>query len=135
MGEGAPGSARLLGDLSLNSADLPAGTPEQAATVRRALRQWEVGEVVVTGTSADPVYASGFLTSVLGRAPVFVQGAWVWTIRPDRSRHRRRSSARCPRAPPRRQRPGCAEIRWPCRAVCFFRRDGPDPSRSEPDLN
>ena len=38
--------------------------------------------MVVTGTSADPVYASGFLTSVLGRAPVFVQGAWVWTIRP-----------------------------------------------------
>ena len=62
--------------------DLPAGTPEQAATVRRALTQWEVGEVVVTGTSADPVYASGFLTSVLGRAPVFVKGAWVWTIRP-----------------------------------------------------
>ncbi len=83
VGEGAPGSARrILADLSLNVADLPAGTTEQAAAVRHALTQWEVGKVVVTGTSADPVYASGFLTSVLGRAPVFVKGAWVWTIRP-----------------------------------------------------
>ena len=47
VGEGAPGSARrILGDLSLNSADLPAGTPEQAATVRarsgsgRSARWW-----------------------------------------------------------------------------------------------
>ncbi len=48
--------------------------------MRQALEEWQVDEVVVTGTSADPVYASGFFTSVLGRVPAFVEGAWVWRL-------------------------------------------------------
>jgi hypothetical protein len=81
VGKGAPGSARrILTDLTYD-APAPAGTAVQAATVRRALVQWNVDKVVVAGTSADPVYASGFFTSVLGRAPANVSGAWVWTLR------------------------------------------------------
>jgi len=41
-----------------------------------------VDEVVVTGASRDPVYASGFFTMVLGVAPAFVRGAWVWKLQP-----------------------------------------------------
>ncbi len=75
VGNGAPGSARrILTDLTLNPADLPAGTPAQVASVRQALVDWQVDEVVVTGTSADPVYASGFFTSVLGRCPGLREG-------------------------------------------------------------
>jgi hypothetical protein len=81
VGKGAPGSARrILTDLTYD-APAPTGTAAQAATVRRALVQWNVDKVVVAGTSADPVYASGFFTSVLGRAPAYVSGAWVWTLR------------------------------------------------------
>jgi hypothetical protein len=50
--------------------------------VRRALGAWQVDEVVVTGASRDPVYASGFFTMALGVAPAFVRGAWVWNLRP-----------------------------------------------------
>ncbi len=83
IGVGAPGSAtRILDDLTFNGSDLPAGTPAQVASLRRALVEWQVGEVVVTRTGVDPVYASGFLTSVIGRTPAFVKGAWVWTLHP-----------------------------------------------------
>jgi hypothetical protein len=82
VGNGAPGSARrILTDLTYDT-PAPAGTAVQAATVRHALVQWHVDKVVVAGTSADPVYASGFFTSVLGRLPAYVSGAWVWTLRP-----------------------------------------------------
>jgi hypothetical protein len=80
---GLPGSARrMLSDLTFGGVTPPPGTAVQAATMRRALRMWHVDEVVVAGKSVDPVYASGFLTSVLGRAPAFVNGAWVWKLRP-----------------------------------------------------
>jgi hypothetical protein len=83
IGVGLPGSARwILTGLSLGGSSPPAGTSAQAATVRRALSQWHVGDVVIAGSSVDPVYASGFFTSVLGRAPVFVKGAWVWRLDP-----------------------------------------------------
>ncbi len=81
VGNGLPGSAvRILEELTIDSTDLPAGTPAEVAAVRQALVEWQVNKVVITGTSADPVYASGFFTSVLGRAPSFVDGAWVWTL-------------------------------------------------------
>ncbi len=83
VGDGAPGSARrILSDLTLVGVAEPTGTPAQVATVRRALREWRVGQVVITGPSRDPVYASGFFTMVLGVAPRHVHGAWVWTVQP-----------------------------------------------------
>jgi hypothetical protein len=39
-----------------------------------------VGQVVVAGSSRDPVYATGFLTMVLGGAPTEEAGAQVWTL-------------------------------------------------------
>ncbi len=83
VGQGAPGSARrILTDLSIVGAPLPSGTPTQVATVRRALREWQVRQVVIAGTSRDPVYASGFFAEVLGAVPQFADGAWVWTVQP-----------------------------------------------------
>jgi hypothetical protein len=39
-----------------------------------------VDRVVITGTSRDPVYASGFFTMALGFAPAYVDGAYVWPL-------------------------------------------------------
>ena len=39
-------------------------------------------QVVITGASRDPVYASGFFTAALGVAPVFERRAWVWKVQP-----------------------------------------------------
>jgi hypothetical protein len=83
VGDGAPGSARrILYDLTLTGSALPAGTPAQLATIRRALAQWQVEQVVIAGTSRDPIYTSGFFTMALGVAPTFVHRAWVWTLHP-----------------------------------------------------
>ena len=83
VGSGPPGSARrILTNLTLSGSPLPTGTAGQLTAVRRALAAWQVDEVVVTGTSRDPVYASGFFTMVLGVAPTFVRGAWVWNLQP-----------------------------------------------------
>lgn len=56
----------------------PAGTPVQVALVRHAMDRWGVQVTVVTTVGGDPRYSAGFLTAVLGRAPVFRDGAWVW---------------------------------------------------------
>ncbi len=84
VGTGAPGSARrILADLSVPAGPEPTGTPAQIAALRRALGQWHVGEVVVIdGPARDPVYASGFLTKVLGTAPAYLGGAWAWPLQP-----------------------------------------------------
>jgi hypothetical protein len=83
VGPGSPGSARrILTNLTLLGGPEPTGTPAQIATVRRVLREWQVGDVVVDGHSRDPVYASGFFTMVLGTAPAFERGAWVWRLQP-----------------------------------------------------
>ena len=83
VGTGAPGTARrILTDLTISGTALPAGTPAQLATVRTALAAWQVDQVVITGASRDPVYASGFFTAALGVAPVFERRAWVWDLRP-----------------------------------------------------
>jgi hypothetical protein len=81
IGNGAPGSAhRIMTDLTIAVAPEPSGTPAQIAAVRHALRTWQVGRVVVAGPSRDPVYATGFLTMVLGVAPTEQAGAQVWTL-------------------------------------------------------
>ncbi|HEX4127385.1 MAG TPA: hypothetical protein VHX67_07385 [Acidimicrobiales bacterium] len=86
VGTGAPGSARrILTDLTITGPALPAGTPAQLATVRTALQSWRVDQVVITGASRDPVYASGFLTAALGAAPVFERRAWVWKVQPGQA--------------------------------------------------
>jgi hypothetical protein len=79
VGQGAPGSARrILSDLSVGVGAEPKGTPAQLSTVRAALRDWHVTQVVIDGPSRDPVYASGFLTAAFGAAPSYVRRAWVW---------------------------------------------------------
>ena len=81
VGSGAPGSARrILTDLTLLGDPEPTATPAQIATVRRALHEWQVDDVVIDGHSRDPVYASGFFTRVLGTAPAYEHGAWVWRL-------------------------------------------------------
>ena len=83
VGEGAPGSARrILTELTIAGPALPAGTAAQLAAVRQALQSWQVNQVVITGASRDPVYASGFFTAALGVPPVFERGAWVWRVQP-----------------------------------------------------
>ncbi len=83
VGSGAPGSARrILTDLTLLGDPEPTATPAQIATVRRALQEWQVDDVVIDGHSRDPVYASGFFTRVLGTAPAYEHGAWVWRLQP-----------------------------------------------------
>ncbi len=83
VGPGPPGSARrILTNLTVPPGPEPSGTPAQIATVRRALREWQVDDVVITGHSRDPVYASGFFTMVLGTAPAYERGAWVWRLQP-----------------------------------------------------
>jgi hypothetical protein len=81
VGQGGRGSARrILSDLSIFGTPQPLGTAAQVAVVRAALRSWDVNEVVIDGLSRDPVYASGFFTEVFGRAPAFVNHAWVWRV-------------------------------------------------------
>jgi hypothetical protein len=80
---GAPGSARrILTDLTVVGSPTPSGTTAQVAAVRRALRQWQVDQVVIAGSSRDPVYASGFFTMAIGKGPVFTHGAWVFRLGP-----------------------------------------------------
>jgi dolichyl-phosphate beta-glucosyltransferase len=81
VGQGAPGSARrIMTDLTLAGAPEPTGTPAQIATLLHALRSWKVQQVIVAGSSRDPVYATGFLTMALGAAPTEEAGAQIWTL-------------------------------------------------------
>ena len=81
VGSGPPGSGRrILTNLTVPGGPLPTGTTGQLAAVRRAVRAWQVDQVVITGPSRDPVYASGFLTAALGVAPAYVRDAWVWKV-------------------------------------------------------
>jgi hypothetical protein len=81
VAQGAPGSARrILSDLTLGVEPKPTGTPSQVNAVRQALGEWRVDRVVIAGPSADPVYASGFLTMVTGVGPTMEHGAFVWNL-------------------------------------------------------
>jgi hypothetical protein len=80
VAQGSKESARgILSALSTGLTE-PDGTSAQLATVRQALRTWQVDRVVIDGPSGNPVYASGFLTAVLGTPPKFVRDAWVWKV-------------------------------------------------------
>jgi len=79
---GAPGSARrILTSLSVGGALEPKATPAEVAAVRGALGAWQVDRVVIAGASRDRVYATGFMTAVVGAGPAHVDGAWVWSLR------------------------------------------------------
>jgi hypothetical protein len=81
VAQGAPGSARrILTDLTFGANPKPTGTRSQVNAVRQALGAWRVDRVVIAGTSADPVYASGFLTMVIGVGPTVEDGALVWNL-------------------------------------------------------
>jgi hypothetical protein len=81
VGQGTPGSPRrILTDLSLLGNAQPLGTATEVSTIRRVLSDWRVTDVVIDGPSRDPVYAAGFFTEVIGQAPRFVHGAWVWRV-------------------------------------------------------
>jgi hypothetical protein len=76
----------VLSGLGFNLS-IPSGTPAQLQAVRRALSGWEVTDVVVPDLPTDqdfflrgrdPVYATAFMTAVLGRAPVYSDGSWVF---------------------------------------------------------
>jgi dolichyl-phosphate beta-glucosyltransferase len=65
----------------------PDPTPKAEAAVRHALKVWGTTTVVISpqqrGVSQllqghNPVYAAGFMTAVLGRAPSIEAGSWVW---------------------------------------------------------
>ena len=65
----------------------PAESEGNLASVRRAMRNWEVTRVVVPGdeglaayqTGRGTAYAVAFFTAVLGFAPSYRSGAWVWS--------------------------------------------------------
>ncbi|MGH9097583.1 MAG: hypothetical protein ACRDWB_09165, partial [Acidimicrobiales bacterium] len=65
----------------------PAESEANLQSVRRALRDWEVTTVVVPGdpglaayqTGRGTPYAVAFFTAVLGSAPTYRSGAWVWS--------------------------------------------------------
>jgi hypothetical protein len=81
--QGRPGSARrLLFGLSVLGSIEPKGDAIQYAAIRYALRRWKVTEVVIDGTSRQPVYASGFLSAAIGALPKMVDSAWVWKLPP-----------------------------------------------------
>jgi hypothetical protein len=81
VAQGAPGSARrILTDLTFGAVPKPIGTPAEINEVRQALGAWRVDRVVIAGNSADPVYASGFLTMVIGVGPTTEHGALVWNL-------------------------------------------------------
>ena len=81
VAQGAPGSARrILTDLTLGADPKPTGTLSEIDAVRQALGAWQVDRVVIAGSSADPLYASGFFTMVIGVGPTVENGALVWNL-------------------------------------------------------
>ena len=91
--EGQPsraGAARpgfeVLSAASLPLGPAPVPTPAAVTAVRRALALWRVTTMVVPDQPGLPVYdrgrgapyAVGFLTAVMGAAPVYRHSAWEW---------------------------------------------------------
>jgi len=77
------GAAGLLDRLSPGVdaiATRPLPTSEaDVVTVREALERWRVGVVVVTPEARSVQYVTGFMTAVMGRAPVLEDGSWTWS--------------------------------------------------------
>ncbi len=76
----------VLAAASLPLVPAPTESQSNLAAVRRAVQAWGVTMVVVPGDAGLPTYqrargtsfAVGFFTAVLGSAPVYQAGAWVW---------------------------------------------------------
>ncbi|MHB8287981.1 MAG: hypothetical protein ACYDEY_01845 [Acidimicrobiales bacterium] len=56
----------------------PSASPRLLSTVTRAISRWGVSTVVVIDRGKSPLYALGFFTAALGRAPVHQGSLWVW---------------------------------------------------------
>jgi hypothetical protein len=56
-------------------ASIPAS---RAQAVRREIKSWRVSDIVILDTGKRPRYLVPILTSLLGRAPTRLDGAWVW---------------------------------------------------------
>ncbi|HYK29284.1 MAG TPA: hypothetical protein VEV61_15070 [Streptosporangiaceae bacterium] len=57
----------------------PMPSPQVVTSMRLALRQWKVTNVVMAGGGRNPAYAKQWLTRVLGAPPHLQAGIWVWT--------------------------------------------------------
>ena len=75
----APGSARrIMSDLTIVGTRSPPGRWPRSPRCAAPCGTWQVNEVVIDGESRDPVYCVGVPHEVLGDAPRYVHGAWVW---------------------------------------------------------
>ena len=79
------GTRSILSTLSFSAglrratkAPLPLATPDAVRMVRSSLHHWGAQVVVITREGGTPRYALGYFTAVLGRAPRYQDGAWVW---------------------------------------------------------
>ena len=85
-GRSEPGFEVLV-DASLPIGPAPGSDPVTLAAVRQALAAWGVTTIVVPdqpglplyAQGRSPDYAAGFFTAVVGRAPRYVDSAWVWS--------------------------------------------------------
>ena len=83
VGSGSPGSARrILTDLTLLGGPEPTATPAEIATLRRALREWQVDDVVIDGHSRDPCTPPGSSRGRSAPRRPTSAGAWVWRLQP-----------------------------------------------------
>jgi hypothetical protein len=57
----------------------PMPTAQVTATMRAALRSWQVTNIVMSGGGRAPDYARQWLTQVLGTPPHLQDGRYVWT--------------------------------------------------------
>ncbi len=71
------GAPAVLDALSWGDAAATA-TVARADQLRHALVSWRVRIVVLTKAVPDPRYDVAYMTAVLGRAPLWQQGVWVW---------------------------------------------------------
>ncbi|MGH9017250.1 MAG: hypothetical protein ACRDY1_05835, partial [Acidimicrobiales bacterium] len=88
------GADAIFDSLSFGLAGaVPSGSAGQLAEVRRTLKRWGVGVVVVTTVGRDPAFALAYFTAVFGRPPRVQDGSWAWYGRPSSSAADRRYPA------------------------------------------
>ena len=76
-----------LASLAFGITAPPVGTYSQLLAARKAIAAWGVTMVVVAIPPGDttvtegrsPYYAAGFMTAVVGKAPLFYHDAWIWS--------------------------------------------------------
>ncbi|MDA8355245.1 MAG: hypothetical protein M0Z95_02845 [Actinomycetota bacterium] len=80
-------AVQALTDLAFLDPSAVLADPAAPSAIRSALHAWEVTTVVVPTRRDLPLVVSGqdsrvaaaYMTDVIGRAPVFTDGAWVWS--------------------------------------------------------